>query len=79
MIADILTKGLPAWKVKHHTAVLRLHSACGGVVNFVTVNLAGLDQAEAPGEESRLRAGDPKLKSLDTTAIVPPHYHETDI
>jgi len=31
MVADILTKALPGWKVKEHTAVLGLCSACGGV------------------------------------------------
>ena len=31
MVADILTKALPGWKVKGHTAALGLRSACGGV------------------------------------------------
>ena len=31
MVADILTKALPGWKVKAHTAALGLRSACGGV------------------------------------------------
>jgi hypothetical protein len=31
MVADLLTKALPAWKVKGHTAALGLRSACGGV------------------------------------------------
>ena len=29
MVADILTKPLPGWKVKVHTAALGLRSACG--------------------------------------------------
>jgi len=33
MVADILTKALPGWKVKGHTAALGLRSACGGVLN----------------------------------------------
>lgn len=31
MVADILTKALPGWKVKGHSAALGLCSACGGV------------------------------------------------
>jgi hypothetical protein len=31
MVANILTKALPAWKVKGHTVALGLRSACGGV------------------------------------------------
>ncbi len=34
MVADLLTKVLPTWKVKGHTTALGLCSACRGVVNF---------------------------------------------
>ncbi len=36
MVADILTKALPAWKVKGHSAALGLRSACGGVLKHGT-------------------------------------------
>ena len=49
------------------------------LVNSATVSLAGPDRAGAPGEDSRLRAGDPKLESLDTAAIVPLRCFGTDI
>jgi hypothetical protein len=75
MIADILTKALPGWKVKGHTAALGLHSACGGVVNFATVILTGPDRARALGEQSCLCAGDPKLESFE---LQPLCHYDTD-
>ena len=32
MMADILTKALPRWKVSQHTLRLGLHRPCGGVL-----------------------------------------------
>jgi hypothetical protein len=59
MVADILTKALPGWKVKAHTIALGLRSACGGVQNCARIP-EGPDRAGAPGEDSRA-ASDPKL------------------
>jgi hypothetical protein len=50
MTADILTKPLPAWKVKGHVAALGLRSACGGVLK---------DGAVPPGP---FRAGAPMTR-----------------
>jgi hypothetical protein len=67
MVADILTKALPGWKVKGHTAALGLRSACGGVQNDdpdLRGNAAsptGPDRAEGPEGTSRVPADDPKL------------------
>ena len=58
MVADILTKALPGWKVKVHTTALGLRSACGGVQNCARI-LEGPDRARALGEDSRV-ASDPK-------------------
>ena len=33
MLADMLTKALPKWKVAMHANTLRLRNACGGVLN----------------------------------------------
>jgi hypothetical protein len=42
MVANILTKALPGWKVKGHTAVLGLRLACGGVEKCaMTLTLRG--------------------------------------
>ena len=49
------------------------------LVNSATVSLAGPDRARALGGESCLWASDPKLESLDTTAVVPLCYFGTDI
>ena len=51
MIADILTKALPGWKVKGHTAALGLCLACRGVQKC-TVTLTGPDWAEDPVQGS---------------------------
>ena len=51
MVANILTKALPAWKVKAHTAALGLHSACGGVQKCA-LTLSGPDRAEDPVQGS---------------------------
>ena len=48
MVADILTKPLPGWKVKAHTAVLGLHSACGGVQKCAMISLTTPEQAGNP-------------------------------
>jgi hypothetical protein len=67
MVADILTKALPGWKVKGHTAALGLRSACGGVQNDDpdlwgnAASPTGLDWAEGPEGTSRVPADDPKL------------------
>jgi hypothetical protein len=67
MVVDILTKALPGWKVKGHTAVLRLCLACGGVQNNdpdlqeSTASLTGLDQAVGPEGTSRVPVDGPKL------------------
>ena len=50
MVADILTKALPGWKVKGHTAALGLRSACGGVQECA-VNPTAWDRAEDPAQE----------------------------
>ena len=39
MVANILTKPLPGWKVKVHTAALGLCSACGGVQKCTVILL----------------------------------------
>ena len=41
MVADILTKALPGWKVKAHTAALRLCMACGGVEKCAMTSTCG--------------------------------------
>ena len=58
MVADILTKALPGWKVKVHTTALGLRSACGGVEKCAMTSTLegaltaripiGLDRAGAP-------------------------------
>jgi len=45
MIADILTKALPRWKINFHTTTLGLRRACGGVMENV-------DLEDEPGTES---------------------------
>jgi len=47
MVTDILTKALPGWKVKEHTAALGLCSACRGVQKCTGI-LAGMERAEGP-------------------------------
>ena len=69
MVADILTKALPGWKVKGHTAALGLRSACGGVEKCaVTLTLGGAlttvipigpDRAGVPGGTSCIAADGP--------------------
>jgi hypothetical protein len=46
MVADILTKALPKWKINFHTTALGLRRACRGVLEIV-------DSEEHPGVESR--------------------------
>jgi len=46
MIADILTKVLPRWKINFHTTTLGLHRACGGVME-------NADSEDEPRMESR--------------------------
>ena len=53
-----------------HFLTLCVRFGSNQLVNPTSVSLAGLDQAGAPGEESHLQVGDPKLKSLDTVAVV---------
>jgi hypothetical protein len=75
MVADILTKALPGWKVKGHTAALGLRTACGGVEKcamtltlegaFTTGNPIGPNQAGAPEGESRRGADTPKPEFFD--------------
>ena len=56
MIADILTKPLPGWKVKAHSAALGLRSACGGVQKCA-VNLKTPTRAGDPVDVPRITAG----------------------
>jgi hypothetical protein len=75
MVTDILTKALPGWKVKGHTAVLGLRSACGGVEKcamtstlkgvLTTGNLIGPNQASARKGSSCHGADIPKHESFD--------------
>ena len=55
MVADILTKPLPGWKVKAHSAALGLRSACGGVQKCA-VNPKTPIRAGDPVDESRITA-----------------------
>ena len=56
MVADILTKALPGWKVKGHSAALGLCSACGGVQKCA-VNPTVPIRAGVPVNVPRIRAG----------------------
>ena len=51
MTADILTKALPGWKVKAHTAALGLRSACGGS------DVLGPAQSRKPAKPGPRRPG----------------------
>ena len=75
MVADILTKPLPGWKVKAHTAVLRLRSACGGVQKCAMSLLTMLEQAGDPVDKSCVASttndqifGTRSLHHYDTTS-----------
>ena len=77
MVMDILTKALPGWKVKGHTAALRLRSACRGVqdcdpdMQGSTVSPTGLDQAVGPEGASCIAADAPTLTHSHTVGSIP--------
>ena len=52
MVADILTKPLPGWKVKAHTAALGLRSACRGVQKCAMSLLTTPEWAGNPVDKS---------------------------
>jgi hypothetical protein len=60
MVADILTKPLPGWKIKAHTAALGLHLACGGVQKCA-VNLTVPIRAGNPVNNPCVTAGSTNL------------------
>jgi hypothetical protein len=58
MMADILTKALPCWKVACHTLGLRLRRPCGGVVKSGDSNDAGAPTEEKGGRSSHAHASE---------------------
>jgi hypothetical protein len=69
MIADILTKALPRWKINFHTITLGLRRACGGVMeNADSEDQPGTESGPPTAETRDLREEDESL-SRDASAL----------